>query len=314
MENNNTQIAVTRTTFTQVEKAMQDAGFTPEKVKQEISFAIQIINRSPQLQKCSQTSLLQSVLNVSNIGLTLNTAAKESYLIPRWNGVTKQMEASLEPSYVGLVKLLTDAGSVKSMLCHLHYEGDVFQIDLANNVNPVRHNPELNKSKRGEIIGVYALATLMDGTRQVEYMSREEVDEIRDRSETYKAYKEQKIKSCTWVSDYGEMTRKTVIKRIYKYLPRTERMEVIDRAIEADNQDFTASDAQINFIESLLSTSDVTGKEKDLLEMELTVMNASRASEVISMLKDRQLDPVTHRGNYSQGELNAHLKKISTAV
>lgn len=314
MENNNTQIAVTRTTFTQVEKAMQEAGFTPEKVKQEISFAIQIINRSPQLQKCSQTSLLQSVLNVSNIGLTLNPAAKESYLIPRWNGVTKQMEASLEPSYVGLVKLLTDAGSVKSMLCHLHYEGDVFQIDLANNVNPVRHNPELNKSKRGEIIGVYALATLMDGTRQVEYMSREEVDEIRDRSETYKAYKEQKIKSCTWVSDYGEMTRKTVIKRIYKYLPRTERMEVIDRAIEADNQDFTASDAQINFIESLLSTSDVTGKEKDLLEMELTVMNASRASEVIAMLKERQLDPVTHRGNYSQGELNQHLKKISTAV
>jgi hypothetical protein len=47
--------------------------------------------------------------------------------------------------------------------------------------------------------------------------------------------------------------------------------------------------------------------------MELSVMNAARASEVIEMLKERQLDPVTHRGNYSQAELNKHIKKIAQA-
>lgn len=308
MENNQ---LVTRSNFQPIEKAMQEAGFTPEKVKQEISFAIQIINKSPQLQKCSPASLQQAVLNVSNIGLTLNTAAKESYLIPRWNGVTKQMEASLDPSYVGLVKLLTDAGSVKSMVCQLHYEADRFEIDLANNNQPVIHKPELNRSKRGEIVGVYALATLTDGTRQVEYMSKEEVDEIKYRSETFKAYESKKIQSCTWVTDYGEMARKTVIKRIYKYLPRTERMQAVDKAVEIDNSDFMASDNQLSYIESLLSTSDVEGREKDLLEMEMTVMNARRAGQVIEMLQTRQLDPVTHRGNYSQGELNAHLKKVT---
>jgi recombination protein RecT len=303
---------VTRTSFQVVEKPMQEAGFSPEKVKQEISFAIQIINKSPQLQKCSQASLQQAVLNVSNIGLTLNTAAKEAYLIPRWNGVTKQMEAALEASYVGLVKLLTDAGSVKSMLCQLHHEKDIqFEIDLADNKTPVIHKPMLVKSKRGELIGVYALATLMDGTRQVEYMDKEEVDEIKERSETYKAYKEGKIKSCTWVSDYGEMARKTVIKRIYKYLPRTERMQAVDKAVEIDNADFMATDNQLSYIESLLGTSDVEGREKDLLEMELSVMNARRAGQVIEMLQGRQLDPVTHRGSYSQAELNKHLKKVT---
>jgi hypothetical protein len=57
----------------------------------------------------------------------------------------------------------------------------------------------------------------------------------------------------------------------------------------------------------------VEGREKELLEMELSVMNAARASEVIEMLKERQLDPVTHRGNYSQAELSKHIKKIAQA-
>ena len=276
------------TEFAPVEKRMQEAGFSIEKVKQEVSFALQLINKSAQLQKCSKESLQQAVLNISNIGLSLNPAAKEAYLIPRWNGALKIMEASLEPGYVGLVKLLTDAGSVKSMVCQLVYDGDTFEIDLANNMQPVTHKPELSRAKKGNIKGAYALATLIDNTRQVEFMDVEEIDGIRGRSETYKAYLENKIKSCTWVSDYGEMARKTVIKRIYKYLPRTERMDQIDEAIKQDNSDFTASDSQVYYIENLLNNSTLEERQRSQIEMELPVMGSSRANEVINMLKMNQ--------------------------
>jgi recombination protein RecT len=224
--------------FAGIEQKMRDAGFSPERVKQELSFALQIINKSPQLLKCSGESILTAVANISNIGLSLNPAAKEAYLIPRWNGTTKCMEASLEGSYVGLVKLLTNAGSVTAMNCQLVRENDDFSIDLANNDNPVKHgiNPKI---PRGEIIGAYALGTLIGGDRQVEYMPLEEIEAIRERSETYKAWKEQKIKSCTWVTDFGEMARKTVIRRIYKFLPRTEQMQHIDQAVQLDNSDYT---------------------------------------------------------------------------
>jgi len=279
---------ITRGEFTKVEKAMSEAGFSIEKVKQEISFAIQLINKSSQLQKCSRESLQVAVLNISNIGLSLNPAAKEAYLIPRWNNTTKSMEAVLEPGYVGLVKLLTDAGSVKSMVCQLVYSGDTFEIDLANNQNPVIHKPELNRTKRGEVTGCYALATLLDGTRQVEYMSIEEINEIRGRSETFKAYLDGKIKSCTWVTDSGEMARKTVIKRIYKYLPRTERMERIDEAIKQDNSDFGISDAQVFYIENLLNNSTLEQRQREAIEMEIPVMSGQRAGEVITMLQSNQ--------------------------
>lgn len=303
-------LGVTRSTFLPIEKAMQEAGFTPETVKREISFAIQSINKNGQLQKCAPESLLQAVLNISNIGLTLNPAAKEAFLIPRWNGFLRTMEAVLEPSYVGLTKLLTDAGSVKSMLCQVVYEKDEFVIDLANNTNPVIHKPMFKKADRGEIIGFYALATLVDGTRQVEFMEVSEVNDIRERSETYKAFVAKKIQSCTWATDYSEMGRKTVIKRIYKYLPRTEQMEKVDKAIEIDNTDFSISDAQANYIETLLASSTLDQRQRDGIEMEMSVMTSSRASRVIEMLKENQQDPITQRGNHSVGEANDHIKKM----
>lgn len=279
---------VTQKSFQTVEQRMKDAGFSPERVKQETSFALQHINKSPALLKCSIESMQQAVLNISNIGLSLNPAAKEAYLIPRWNNLSKSMECVLEPGYVGLVKLLTDAGSIKSILCQIVYEADTFSIDLASNTNPVSHKPELTKSKRGEVKGCYALATLFDGTRQVEWMDVEEINSIRDRSETYKAFKEGKIKSCTWVSDYGEMSRKTVIKRIYKYLPRTDRMQKVDEAIKVDNEDYTASESQLQYIESLLHTSTLEQRQIDSIEMEMSVMNQKRASEVINNLRANQ--------------------------
>jgi len=224
--------------FDSVEQSMRDAGFSPERIKQELSFAMQIIKKSTQLQKCSGESILTAVANISNIGLSLNPAAKEAYLIPRWNNTSKSMEAVLEPGYSGLVKLLTDAGSVTAVNCQLVRENDDFSIDLANNDNPVKHgiNPKI---PRGEIIGAYALGTLVGGDRQVEYMPLEEIEGIRGRSETYKAWKEGKIKSCTWETDFGEMARKTVIRRIYKFLPRTEQMQKIDNAVQLDNTDYT---------------------------------------------------------------------------
>lgn len=308
MENNQ----LTTKFFSPIEKKMQDAGFNPEQVKREISFAIQSINKSAQLQKCSGESVLQAVVNIANVGLTLNPAAREAYLIPRWNNLSKSMEASLDPSYIGLVKLLTDTGSVKSMVCQLVYEGDTFEIDLANNLNPVVHKPELSSARKGNLRGVYALATLSDNTRQVEWMDIEEVNQIRDRSETYKAFKENKIKSCTWASDYGEMTRKTVIKRIYKYLPRSEKAAALDRAVELDNMDYTASDNQITMVENLLRSSTFDERQKQWLEMEIPTMGAKRASEVIEMLKNNQPGLRTRLQNgetLSAGELNGAVKQ-----
>jgi recombination protein RecT len=277
---------VTIKIFEPAEKRMMELGMDVIKIKKELSFALQIINKSSKLQECTIESKQAAVINIANTGLTLNPIAKEACLVPRWNrGVN---ECTLEPMYVGLAKLLTDAGSVKSLVTNVVHENDKITVNLADNQNPVVHNPELVGSKKGKIIGCYTVATLIDNTRQAEWMDIEQLYEIRERSETYAAFKNGKIKSCTWDTDEAEMMRKTVIKRIYKYLPRTERMEKIDNAISIDNTDYAASDSQLQYIESLLHTSTLEQRQVDLLEMEMAVMNSKRATEVIENLKLNQ--------------------------
>lgn len=279
---------LTTQNFQPAEKRMAELGMDVPKIKREISFALQAINKSTKLKECTNESKLASVINVANIGLTLNPVAKEACLVPRWNNALKQNECSLEPMYPGLVKLLTDAGSVKSIVAQIVYENDKFLLDLADNISPIRHNPELINSKKGKIIGVYALATLCDGTRQVEWMDKEQTDAIKQRSETYAAFVSGKIKSATWETDEPEMMRKTVVKRIYKYLPRTEQMDKVDNAISLDNTDYTASNDQLSYIESLLHTSTLEQRQVENIEMEMAVMNSKRASEVIENLKNNQ--------------------------
>ncbi|MCY1536136.1 RecT family protein [compost metagenome] len=54
-------------------------------------------------------------------------------------------------------------------------------------------------------------------------MSRDDIDGIMNRSQSVKSGK-----SSPWKTDYGEMAKKTVVKRAYKYWPKTDRL---DRAI-----------------------------------------------------------------------------------
>jgi recombination protein RecT len=51
-------------------------------------------------------------------------------------------------------------------------------------------------------------------------MSRQDIDGIMNRSQSVKSGK-----SSPWKTDWGEMAKKTVVKRAYKYWPKTERLD-----------------------------------------------------------------------------------------
>jgi len=246
------------------------------------------------------------LLNVAQIGLTLNPTSKECYLIPRRNG--QAVQCCLEPSYIGIVKLLTEYGGVSSVQTNIVYEGDEIDMDLSLE-NPVKtHKPYILTGKeKGNILMVYSLAKLKDGGIQFEYMSKLEIEAIRETSESWKAYKAGKVKSCIWVDYQGEMFRKTVIKRIAKYCPRTNDMGKVDKAIEVSNTDFQSEMWQINKIESLLRTSCLLEAQKESIEKDLSTINHSKANELIAYLENNQVDPIDSGNNYSAADIQAKL-------
>lgn len=288
-----------------IKDKMAVVGLDPETIAKECSFAIQAISKSKQLQEATTASKQSAIINIAQVGLTLNPVLKLAYLVPRWS--KEGVQCCLEPSYQGLVKLLTDTGSIETINSQLVYENDTFEYLPSNFERPITHvsNPFKN---RGEIIGVYAVAKLVSGLQQAEAMSLEQLHEIRELSESYKAFKLGKVKSCIWIDHEGEMFRKTVVRRIVKYLPKSEKFEKVAAAIDLDEQDFRPSESQKHYARELMESSDVNEKI-EVRHYEYIIENGGikELSEVINELQGRQRDS----GRYGMGEINKIVEKIA---
>ena len=279
---------------------IKEIGVDEIEFNKEVSYALQHVSKNKMLSQADGNSVLSSIINVLQVGLSLNPVLKLGYLVPRWDSNSRANVCAFEPSYQGLTKLATDSGSVLSIASHLVYENDEFSVSYGTQESII-HNPTFKN--KGEIIAVYAVATLHDGSKMIEVMNIEEVNDIRGRSDSYKAFEANKIKSCVWISDYGEMCRKTVVRRLFKYIPKTDKFEKLAKAISYDESDYTATPEQIDYIESLLSTSTIAVEKQFNIEIEMNSYSQSQAQKCISYLKDNQVDPL-QRGNMSAKEIS----------
>ena len=210
--------------------------------QKESMYAIQILQKNEYLQKSiteAPETLQGAIINVATCGISLNPALQYAYLVPRRNNTKGRVECILDVSYRGLIHLLTLSGGVSNVYANIRYKGDEFDMELGT-APKITHKPKFESK---EILGVYAVAVLPNGTTQFDYVSKDEIDNIKMRSEMGKK------DTGSWKTDYGEMARKTAIKRLSKYLPKNNTMLRAMEAIHLDNEnnsiDFEAEQARI---------------------------------------------------------------------
>lgn len=194
----------------------------------EAEFAIQVLSSNDYAIKVAQSnrqSVINAVTNIAAIGISLNPAKKQAYLVPRDGRIC------LDLSYMGLADLATASGSIKWVKAGVVHANDKFVLNGFD--RPPEHSFDPFSKDRGEAVGVYVVAKTADGDYLTEAMSADEVNAIRDRSSAWRAWVEKK-RSCPWVTDWAEMAKKTVVKRAYKLWPKTERL---DQAIHHLNTD-----------------------------------------------------------------------------
>lgn len=192
----------------------------------ERAFAVQILKNNDFLMKVAKanpTSLQSAILNVAAIGLSLNPAKAQAYLVPRSNRVC------LDPSYRGMVDLVTNSGSVKWIQANTVHTNDSFTDNGPGNAPEHKYNPFAKRADRGEFAGVYCVAKTADGDFLTTIMTAEEVNSIKQRSETGKKG------TGPWVTDFEEMAKKSVIRRAFKTLPKTETLDRMAAAVELSN-------------------------------------------------------------------------------
>ena len=204
------------------------AAETGLNFEREAGFAIQAIQGNDYMTKIAmgnRQSVVNAVTNIAAIGISLNPAKKQAYLVPRDGKVC------LDISYMGLMDLAMATGAIRWAQAEIVHANDSFALNGLD--RPPTHNYDPFSEDRGELKGVYVVVKTNDGDYLTETMSVNEVNDIRDRSSAWKAYIE-KNKSCPWVTDWSEMAKKTVVKRAYKYWPKTEQL---DKAIHYLNTD-----------------------------------------------------------------------------
>lgn len=190
----------------------------------EAGFAIQAMENNDFLAKVAtgnRQSVVNAVNNIASIGISLNPAKKQAYLVPRDGRVC------LDISYMGLVDLATSTGSIRWAQAELVHAADHFELSGIDRAPLHKFNPF--HPERGDIVGAYVVVKTADGDYLTTTMSRADIDSIMQRSQSFRSGK-----SSPWKTDYGEMAKKTVVKRAYKYWPKTDRL---DQAIHYLNTD-----------------------------------------------------------------------------
>ncbi len=201
-----------------------------------LKVALSALSKNPELLECTPQSVGMSVLQASELGLEPNGVLGEAYLVPFNNRKTGKKECQFIPGYRGLISLARRSGQIISIEARVVYENDSFECHFG--LDPVlKHTPNWDAEETGAVKFVYAVAKIQGGGVQYEVMSRAQIDRIRSRS------KGANSSYSPWNTDYDEMARKTVVRRLCKYLPvSVEMARALDLQAKAEIGESQADD------------------------------------------------------------------------
>lgn len=197
----------------------------------EAGFAIQTLSANDyalSIAMSNRQSVINAVTNIAAIGISLNPAKKQAYLVPRDGRIC------LDISYMGLMDLAMQSGSIRWAQCAVVHEQDQFALKGLDQQPSHTFNPF--SKDRGSIVGVYCTVKTNDGDYLTHTMTIDDVHGIRNRSSAWKAW-EAKKKKCPWVTDEVEMIRKTCVKQACKYWPRGAKSELLENAVQYLNNE-----------------------------------------------------------------------------
>lgn len=179
--------------------------------------------RVPNLALCTQDSFMKCLLDLSAWGIEPD--GRRAHLIPFKNNRAGTYECTLILDWKGLAELALRSGMIAKLHADLICDKDVFDFDMGE----ILHHKINYREPRGEPYAAYAMAETKDGAKFVQVMTKDEIEKIRNNSQGYKAAI-QYNKDSPWTSSPGEMWKKTVFRRLAKWLPLSaEFRDAIDK-------------------------------------------------------------------------------------
>lgn len=203
------------------------AHLRPERF---IRVALTALTRTPKLAQCDQASFFQCLLSLSQFGLEPD--GRNAHLIPFENRKRGVTECQMIIDYKGLADLAMRSGKVSYIHADKVCENDVFEYDRGQ----IKKHQINFRQPRGNAYAYYAICHFKDDTEKCDVMTKDEVEKIRGRSRAGQ--------SGPWVSDFDEMAKKTVFRRLSKWIQLSpEYRDALD--LDADRLEDERFDAAL---------------------------------------------------------------------
>lgn len=209
-----------------------------------IKAALLAVSRQPKLLQCTKASFLQAAIKAAELGLDFAGQTGQGYLIPFGK------ECQFIPGYQGFIEIAYRSERVNYIDAQLVYEKDRYEYNLGSNPY-INHQPTLT-GDRGKVLFGYAIVKLVGSDMpKIELMSYDDIMKIKARSKAKD--------SGPWKTDEPEMMRKTVLRRAFKYIPKTPEIQT---AMEVDNEQFDMNIEELKNDKSNLGANGLKGRLK----------------------------------------------------
>jgi len=195
------------------------------KVRRFIKTAAVAVARNPDLGACTMESIVTSCVEAAEAGIEPTGSLSRGWLVPfrEKGGVAK---AQFILGWMGMIDLAKQSGEVRKIIARCVYEGDDFIVEQGT-VERIVHVPRYQTDDPTKISHIYAVAMFRDGSTIHEVMTHAQVEGVRAMSRARNA--------AAWTESWPEMARKTVVRRLAKYLKLTpEAITAIERDDERE--------------------------------------------------------------------------------
>jgi len=205
--------------------AFQKALGTPKMADHFVRVALTLVRQNPTLASCDGMTLLAALMQGAQLNLYLGAGIGQAYVIPYWSSKRNCYEAQFQIGYQGLIDLFYRHQLAKELYVETVYAADKFKLKLGTD-RYIDHEPATD-GDRGNVIGYYAVAKLSSGASNFCYMTVEDARRWRD----HYSKPDKFGKRGVWDTDFDAMAKKTCIKQVLKYMPKS--IDMI-RILEAD--------------------------------------------------------------------------------
>ena len=204
-------------------ESMLPPGMDIKRFMRTVANTVSTHAQADKLLAADRNSLFNACQKAAGDGLLID--GREATLVVFRDNKSNTEKVTYMPMVQGLVKLARNSGEISNIVAEVVYEQDQFTYRPGIDAQP-QHEPDWFGT-RGQPLGAYAVITTRDGEKITSVMPRRRIVAIGQGGRNADQYDPAKG------AHYTEWWKKTVVKNVLKYAPKSTYLEA---AIAADNE------------------------------------------------------------------------------